>query len=78
MAFGKRFSSEGLVSCEGFWFYLCSMQGAQAVGMGSEVHTIPAAAALYSKANEILGYGSQLVPNVGSDNFFHFFMSAYV
>ncbi|XP_024358425.1 uncharacterized protein [Physcomitrium patens] len=36
--------------------FLFPGQGAQAVGMGSEVHTIPAAAALYSKANEILGY----------------------
>uniref|UniRef100_A0A7I4FCZ7 Malonyl-CoA:ACP transacylase (MAT) domain-containing protein n=1 Tax=Physcomitrium patens TaxID=3218 RepID=A0A7I4FCZ7_PHYPA len=35
--------------------FLFPGQGAQAVGMGSEVHTIPAAAALYSKANEILG-----------------------
>lgn len=33
----------------------CMVQGAQAVGMGSEAHTIPAAAALYAKANEILG-----------------------
>lgn len=36
--------------------FLFPGQGAQAVGMGSEAHTIPAAAALYAKANEILGY----------------------
>ena len=32
------------------------VQGAQAVGMGKEAHTVPAAAALYAKANEILGW----------------------
>lgn len=31
-------------------------QGAQAVGMGKDAHTIPAASALFAKANEILGY----------------------
>lgn len=36
--------------------FLFPGQGAQAVGMGAEAHTVPAAAALYAKANEILGY----------------------
>jgi [acyl-carrier-protein] S-malonyltransferase len=35
--------------------FLFPGQGAQAVGMGAEAHTVPAAAALYAKANEILG-----------------------
>jgi len=33
----------------------CCWQGAQAVGMGKDVHTVPAAAALFAKTNEILG-----------------------
>lgn len=33
------------------------IQGAQTVGMGSEAKTVPAAAALFQKANDILGYG---------------------
>ncbi|CAM6128844.1 unnamed protein product [Calypogeia fissa] len=36
--------------------FLFPGQGAQAVGMGKEVETVPAAAALYAKAAEILGY----------------------
>jgi hypothetical protein len=35
---------------------LLLLQGAQAVGMGKDVHTVPAAAALFAKANEILGW----------------------
>lgn len=31
------------------------LQGAQAVGMGVEAQKVPAAAELFSKANEILG-----------------------
>jgi hypothetical protein len=30
-------------------------QGAQAVGMGAEAQTVPAAAELFKKANDILG-----------------------
>jgi len=33
-----------------------SFQGAQAVGMGKEAQNVPAAALLFSKANDILGY----------------------
>lgn len=36
--------------------FLFPGQGAQSVGMGKEVETVPAAAALYTKAAEILGY----------------------
>ncbi|CAM6018266.1 unnamed protein product [Sphagnum balticum] len=36
--------------------FLFPGQGAQAVGMGKDAHTVPAAAALFAKANEILGY----------------------
>jgi len=36
--------------------FLFPGQGAQAVGMGKDVHTVPAAAALFAKTNEILGY----------------------
>ncbi|KAG6542450.1 hypothetical protein Mapa_016140 [Marchantia paleacea] len=36
--------------------FLFPGQGAQAVGMGKDAASIPAAAALFSKANEILGY----------------------
>jgi len=32
------------------------LQGAQAVGMGAEAQNVPAAAALFQKANDILGY----------------------
>lgn len=35
-------------------FYVLS-QGAQAVGMGKEAQSVPAAAELYKKANDILG-----------------------
>jgi len=34
---------------------LLLLQGAQAVGMGKDAHTVPAAAALFAQANEILG-----------------------
>ncbi|CAM8958543.1 unnamed protein product [Rhodiola kirilowii] len=37
--------------------FLFPGQGAQAVGMGSEAKTVPAAAKLFEKANDILGYG---------------------
>jgi hypothetical protein len=33
----------------------CCWQGAQAVGMGKDAHTVPAAAALFAKTNENLG-----------------------
>lgn len=33
-----------------------SFQGAQALGMGKEAQNVPAAALLFSKANDILGY----------------------
>ncbi|XP_057726098.1 uncharacterized protein LOC130941562 [Arachis stenosperma] len=36
--------------------FLFPGQGAQAVGMGKEAQNVPAAAVLYKKANEILGY----------------------
>ncbi|KAK9714647.1 hypothetical protein RND81_06G109200 [Saponaria officinalis] len=36
--------------------FLFPGQGAQAVGMGAEAHKVPAAAALFSQANHILGY----------------------
>ena len=38
---------------------LSSTQGAQAVGMGKESQSVPAAADLFKTANDILGY----VPN---------------
>ncbi len=34
----------------------CCWQGAQAVGMGKDAHTVPAAAALFAKTKEILGW----------------------
>ncbi|KAJ8440221.1 hypothetical protein Cgig2_023986 [Carnegiea gigantea] len=37
--------------------FLFPGQGAQAVGMGAEAQNVPAAAALFQKANDILGYG---------------------
>eukprot|EP01018_Ginkgo_biloba_P000031 Gb_00116 [translate_table: standard] len=36
--------------------FLFPGQGAQAVGMGKDAESVPAAAALFAKANEILGY----------------------
>lgn len=37
------------------YLYFAKLQGAQAVGMGSEAQSVPAAADLYKKANDILG-----------------------
>lgn len=37
-------------------FMVILFQGAQAVGMGQEAHKVPAAAELFNKANEILGW----------------------
>lgn len=36
-------------------FGIPSMKGAQAVGMGVEAQKVPAAAELYTRANDILG-----------------------
>eukprot|EP00245_Coleochaete_scutata_P005974 TRINITY_DN20025_c0_g1_i1.p1 TRINITY_DN20025_c0_g1~~TRINITY_DN20025_c0_g1_i1.p1 ORF type:complete len:413 (+),score=64.66 TRINITY_DN20025_c0_g1_i1:107-1345(+) len=55
-------STETVVSDTLFADYKCSTaflfpgQGAQSLGMGKDAATIPAAAALFAKANEILGY----------------------
>lgn len=45
--------------------FLFPGQGAQAVGMGMEVQKVPAAAELFSKANEILGFDLLDVCNTG-------------
>lgn len=39
-------------------FFSSLSQGAQAVGMGKESHSVPAAADLFNRANDILGYDS--------------------
>lgn len=55
-------STETLVSDDLFVDYKASTaflfpgQGAQTVGMGAEAHKVPAAAALFEKAKEVLGY----------------------
>lgn len=36
--------------------FLGILQDAQSVGMGKEAQTVPAAAELFKKANDILGY----------------------
>lgn len=36
--------------------YNLNLQGAQAVGMGKDAQSVPTAAELYKKANDILGY----------------------
>ncbi|MED6183829.1 hypothetical protein PIB30_041431 [Stylosanthes scabra] len=41
--------------------FLFPGQGAQAVGMGKEAQNVPAAALLYKKANDILGYDSTVL-----------------
>jgi hypothetical protein len=39
-------------------------QGAQAVGMGKDSQSVPAAALLFAKANEILGYAARSILDV--------------